>query len=344
MENLYSILGVSTDASEAEIKKAFHRLALRFHPDRNPGNKDAERKFKEIPAAYTVISDPRQRAIYDTKRAYYETIPHEHINYSKLNLDDLIDIISNDGGNCSVEERRKASEELCKRTADIYVLLKAAPYSLKVSFKLISLCTSYNLDILLKIIKNEGETYPDKIRETAADRYIKLAETAKEFPHSELVDIYFLFEGKPVAVNAINLAFKHAEKNHNLEFFTYVLEKSKGDSIRSFDLSIRNRAADVILRICENTRLISKVAELAQRGLIDETFKEKAARKLEKIDRSEIITFRFKEKQNPLEKDGMLIPYSQLGKLFLKKKPEMLETNILSNKSLDQILRKQTKI
>ncbi len=61
----YEVLGVQRNATEAEIKKAFKKLAMKYHPDRNPDNKEAEEKFKEAKEAYDILSDAKKRAAYD---------------------------------------------------------------------------------------------------------------------------------------------------------------------------------------------------------------------------------------------------------------------------------------
>src|SRR5204862_7923426 len=64
-QDLYELLGVSRTASEDEIQKAYRKLARQFHPDRNPGDKSAEAKFKDIAGAYEILSDKQKRAQYD---------------------------------------------------------------------------------------------------------------------------------------------------------------------------------------------------------------------------------------------------------------------------------------
>jgi len=64
-KDYYELLGVSRNASEEEIKKAYRKLALQYHPDRNPGDKQSEEKFKEVSEAYQILSDTEKRAKYD---------------------------------------------------------------------------------------------------------------------------------------------------------------------------------------------------------------------------------------------------------------------------------------
>jgi curved DNA-binding protein len=71
-KDYYQVLGVGRQASKDEIKKAYRKLALQFHPDRNPNNKEAENKFKEVNEAYQVLSDPEKRSHYDRLGADYQ--------------------------------------------------------------------------------------------------------------------------------------------------------------------------------------------------------------------------------------------------------------------------------
>jgi molecular chaperone DnaJ len=87
----YEVLGVAKDASADEIKRAYRRLAIKFHPDKNPGDKEAEAKFKECAAAYEVLSDP-------DKRRQYDQYGHEGLNssgmhdFSRMNVEDIFNM------------------------------------------------------------------------------------------------------------------------------------------------------------------------------------------------------------------------------------------------------------
>ena len=64
-KDYYQILGLTKSASEQEIKKAYRKLALQYHPDKNKGDKSMEEKFKEVTKAYEVLSDPQKKQTYD---------------------------------------------------------------------------------------------------------------------------------------------------------------------------------------------------------------------------------------------------------------------------------------
>ncbi len=118
-KNYYDILGISKDASKDDIKKAYRGLAMKYHPDKNPGNKESEEKFKEAAQAYEVLSDDQKRQKYDQfGHDTYQNMgsggPHD------MNMDDIFsnfgDIFGQafgdmfGGGGGGRQSRRKSAE------------------------------------------------------------------------------------------------------------------------------------------------------------------------------------------------------------------------------------------
>lgn len=107
-KDCYEILGVSRSATAEEIKRAYRKLAKQYHPDRNPGDKEAEAKFKEVQAAHEVLKDPQKRAQYDrfgpAAVGDWQTRPDGQRVYTwsadgpQINFDDLQDLFSAFGG------------------------------------------------------------------------------------------------------------------------------------------------------------------------------------------------------------------------------------------------------
>src|SRR6185503_7252031 len=73
-EDYYKILGVKRGATQDEIRKAYRRLARKYHPDVNPGDKAAEEKFKQLSEANDVLSDPKKREVYDQYGSYSDNM------------------------------------------------------------------------------------------------------------------------------------------------------------------------------------------------------------------------------------------------------------------------------
>jgi molecular chaperone DnaJ len=80
LKDYYKTLGIAPTASSLQVKKSFRQLALKYHPDKNPGDAYAEAQFKEIQEAYEILSDPKKREDYNYKRWYTRSLGKEYRN------------------------------------------------------------------------------------------------------------------------------------------------------------------------------------------------------------------------------------------------------------------------
>lgn len=156
-KNYYEVIGVPESASQAEIKKAYRKLAVKYHPDKNQGNKAAEGKFKEISEAYFVLSDEKKRAEYDQMRKFGGGFGGGASNFAGshgFNFDDLLRQFAGGSGSSRVQGSSQYSQfgdvfeslfgggfggpqgfhqaysrktEAPRRTADITVNIKVTP-------------------------------------------------------------------------------------------------------------------------------------------------------------------------------------------------------------------------
>jgi len=115
----YEVLEVSKDCSGAELKKAYRKLAMKYHPDRNPGDKEAEEKFKIVNEAYQVLSDDEKRSIYDRYgKAGLEGHGAGRSGFGGSNMDDIMDMFNSmfggggfGGGGFGRQSRRDPSQK-----------------------------------------------------------------------------------------------------------------------------------------------------------------------------------------------------------------------------------------
>ena len=134
-KNYYDILGVSKTATQDEIKKAYRRICLKNHPDKNPGDKKAEELFKEAAEAYSVLGDEEKRKEYDNPASsanFKSDFNYSDFNFSHMNVDDILNSFFNKG-------TRKTAQKITYRGASkkirLYITLEEMYNGVKKSLK-----------------------------------------------------------------------------------------------------------------------------------------------------------------------------------------------------------------
>ncbi|MGB8367369.1 MAG: molecular chaperone DnaJ [Candidatus Babeliales bacterium] len=151
----YKILGVNRAATNDEIKAAYRKLALKYHPDRNPDNKQAEEKFKEATQAYEILSDSKKRSQYDQFGHAAEGTGGGANNYTNMNMDDIFENFGDIFGSMfgGKQQKRKTTGPAPKAGLD---LGKELVISLKEAFLGIKKDISYYRFIICKSCKGFG--------------------------------------------------------------------------------------------------------------------------------------------------------------------------------------------
>jgi molecular chaperone DnaJ len=141
----YEILGVSRDATESELKSAYRKLAHKYHPDKNPGNKDAEENFKKASEAYAVLSDGEKRAQYD--RFGHAGMGNMGEDFAQgINIQDIFGDIFGDFFGAGTGRRRSTAEQGADLRVDLSIKFEEAAFGCEkdVSIKRLESCATCN--------------------------------------------------------------------------------------------------------------------------------------------------------------------------------------------------------
>ncbi len=132
----YEVLGISQEASDQEIKSAYRKLALKYHPDKNPNDKNAEEKFKEAAEAYSILSDPDKRARYD--RYGHSGLQGGFSGFDPSTFGDFGDILGEFFGFGDVfgGRRRGGPERGSDLRYDLKISFREAAFGLKTKIKI----------------------------------------------------------------------------------------------------------------------------------------------------------------------------------------------------------------
>lgn len=154
----YEILGVSKTASPEEIKTAYRKLAMKYHPDRNPGNKEAEEKFKEAAGAYEVLSDTQKRAQYDQfghSMGQMGSGAGHHMNMDDIfhNFGDIFETMFGGGGQ---RQRRRSSKTAGPQPARGHDVAQEITLTLKEAYTGVTRTISYYHFFMCDTCKGKG--------------------------------------------------------------------------------------------------------------------------------------------------------------------------------------------
>jgi molecular chaperone DnaJ len=139
-EDYYKLLNLHKDASPSDIKKSYRKLAMKYHPDRNPDDKTSEEKFKEISEAYEVLSDPKKKQSYD-QFGHEGVDQYNTAGYTSEKFTDIFSDIFGDVFQGSKEQTRSFSQKGSDLKYDLNLILEDAVKGTNVKIRLSTFIT-----------------------------------------------------------------------------------------------------------------------------------------------------------------------------------------------------------